>query len=52
MNIKASNHMFSDENITLNLDVLHDVLIDVNIMLKMLNLVHNSIRDKTLAFVG
>lgn len=52
MNIKASNHMFSDENIMLNLDVLHDVLIDVNIMLKMLNLVHNSIRDKTLAFVG
>jgi hypothetical protein len=44
--------MFSDENIMLNLDVLHDVLIDVNIMLKMLNLVHNSIRDKTLAFVG
>jgi hypothetical protein len=39
--------MFSDENIMLNLDVLHDVLIDVNIMLKMLNLVHNSIRDKT-----
>ncbi len=47
MNIKASNHMFSDENIMLNLDVLHDVLIDVNIMLKILNLVHNSIRDKT-----